>query len=305
MSTMTRSFVASLLLVPALASAQETKVAAEKTSQRTLGVERVRGVQESGFYNTEFGQSDEPFRWTNGLARLIVPFGGAAPVALHVRLGLGVPKPTRLTIGVNGTPLFDETVKPQTEWARTFDLAGVVTESPMTIEIHSDTFIPSGAKKQGADDRDLGVCVRGITLLNTVRDYTGVNLAVEPVVGVNESGFHNRERDGNEPCRWTDGNAKVTVPVPDGRRWRSVAVMAWIPDRPNYRVRLSVNGRVLFDGVARRRTIWARQFPLEGIDLDRQAVIELTSSTIAPGETETKEERTLGIRLRELILRGG
>ena len=260
MTTVTRSFVTLLVLVPALASAQETKVAAKKTSRPMLGAERVRGVAESGFYNTEWGQSDEPFRWTNGSARLIVPFGGPVPVALHVRLGLGVPKPTKLTIRANGTPLFDETVKPQTEWARTFDLAGVVTDSPLTIEIVSDTFIPSGAKNQGTDDRDLGVCVRGVTLLDTARDYTGVNLAAEPVVGVNESGFHNRERDGDQPWRWTDGNAKVTVPVAGGRRWKTLAVMAWIPDRPNYRVRLTVNGRVLFDDVARRGTLWGKVF---------------------------------------------
>jgi hypothetical protein len=129
-----------------------------------------------------------------------------------------------------------------------------------------------------------------------------VNLAAEPVPGVNESGFHNPEFDADNPCRWTDGNARVTVPVPNGGRWKSLAVMAWIPNRPNYRVRLTVNGRVLFDDVARHGQLWIKEFPLDGIAMDRQAVIELTSSTMAPGEIRKTETRTLGVRLRELVL---
>ena len=38
---------------------------------------------------------------------------------------------------------------------------------------------------------------------------------------------------------------------------------------------------------------------------DTRAVIELTSSTVPPGQTRTKDDRTLGIRLRQLILKGG
>ena len=310
MTKITRSFVAFLLLMPTLASGQETKVATKKSPRpsidegkadaklQMLGVERVPGVRESGFYNTEGGVSSDPFRWTNGSARLVVPFDGPPPVALHVRLGLGVPKPTKLTIRVNGTSLFDETVKPQSEWSRNFDLRGAVTKGPVTIEILSDVFVPS--KK---DDRDLGVCVRGMTLINSIRDYAGVNLAPEPVPGVEEGGFHHRERSGDQPFRWTDGNAKVIVPVADGRRWRTLAVTAEIPERPDYRVRLTVNGRVLFDDVAKAGRTWAKEFPLDGIDLDRRAVIDVTSSTIPPGQTRTKDDRTLGIRLRELILR--
>jgi hypothetical protein len=270
-----------------------------------LGVKRVPGVEESGFYNTEGGQSADPFRWTNGSARLIVPFDGPPPVALHVRLGLAVPKPTKVAIQVNGTPLFSETVKPQTEWVRTFDLSGLVATSPITIEILSDTFIPSRRKKQGKDDRALGVCVRGVTLLSAARDYAGMNLAAEPVPGVEESGFHSRERCGGQPCRWTNGNAKVTVPITSDRPWRTLVVMAEIPDRPNYRVRLVLNDQILFDDVARSGTIWAKEFPLDGINLGRQAVIELTSSTITPGQSKSGDKRTLGIRLRKLMLLGG
>jgi hypothetical protein len=302
MTILSRAFAAFLLCVPVLASAQSTKDASPKTSLRMLGVARVRGVQEKGFYNTEAKQSGELFRWTNGSARLIVPFAGPVPAALHVRLGLGVPKPTKLTIRVNSKPLFDETVQPQPEWSRTFELAEAVTDSPMTIEILSDTFTPTGGKNQADDDRTLGVCVLGMTIVDTAQDYTGLNLAAEPAPGVSESGFYHSEMDGDQPCRWTDGHAKLTVPAPDGGRWKSLTVMAWIPKRANYRVRVAVNGRPLFDDVLKPGAIWTKEFSLEGIDMDRKAVIELSSDTMAPGEIRKTETRTLGIRLRELVL---
>ena len=266
---------------------------------RPLGVRRVAGVEESGFHNTEGGRTADPFRWTDGSARLVVPFDGPAPTALHVRLGLGVPRPTRLTIRANDAPLFDEAVPPQTEWSRRLELPRPVAASPITIEILSDTFTPS----QATDDRTLGVCVRGITLLGPTRDLAGVNLAAGAVSGVDETGFHNREQCGDDPCRWTDGNAKVVIP--SGRRWKTIEVTAEIPGRRNYQVRLTANGRVLFDDIPKPGTTWSGEFPIEGLDPDRPVVIELISSTIAPGQTQPKDGRTLGIRLRKLILRGG
>jgi hypothetical protein len=270
-----------------------------------LGVQRVPAVEESGFYGTEGGQSADPIRWTNGSARLTVPVDGPPPTALHVRLGLGVPKPTKLAIQVNGTPMFSDTVKPQTEWVRTFDLSGVVAGGPVTIEVLSDTFIPSRARKGAKDDRALGVAVRGITLLSGSRDFAGANLAAEPVPGLEESGFHSRERCGGQPCRWTDGKARVVVPVPRDRRWKALAVTAEIPDRPDYRVRLAVNGRALFDDGVKPGTTWAKEFPLDGIDLGGRATIELTSSTHVPGPSKAGDGRTLGIRVRKLTLVGG
>ena len=173
-----------------------------------LGVKRVPGVEETGFHDTEGGPGAEAFRWTNGAARLTVPFDGRPPTALNVRLGLGVPRPTTLTIRVNGTAVFSEAVKPQTDWARTFDLAGLVTASPVIVEILSDTFTPTVAPTKPPDGRALGVIVRGVTLLSGSQDFAGVNFAGGPIAGVEESGFYHREEYDGQPCRWTDGAAR-------------------------------------------------------------------------------------------------
>ncbi len=267
-----------------------------------LGVRRVPGVEESGFHDTEGGTSAEAFRWTDGAARLTVPLDGRPPVALHVRLGLGVPKPTTLTIRVNGTAVFNETVKPQTDWARTFDLSGLVLTGPATVEVLSDTFTPTVAATKPPDARSLGVIVRGVTLVSGSQELAGVNFAAGPVVGVEESGFYHREEYGGQPCRWTDGAAKVVVPAPRDRRWKALAVTAVIPDRPNHRVRVLVNGTTVFDGVPKPGESWEAVLPLDGVELGGLATIELLSSTAVPDPSGSKDTRALGVRLRKLTL---
>ena len=269
-----------------------------------LGVKRVPGVEEAGFHDTEGGPGAEAFRWTNGAARLTVPFDGRPPTALNVRLGLGVPRPTTLTIRVNGTAVFSEAVKPQTDWARTFDLAGLVTASPVTVEILSDTFTPTVAPTKPPDGRALGVIVRGVTLLSGSQDFAGVNFAGGPIAGVEESGFYHREEYDGQPCRWTDGAARVVVPTSRDRRWRAIAVTAVIPDRPNFRVRVVVNGTAVFDGVPKPGASWEAELPLDGVELGGLATVELLTSTVVPDPSRSKDTRTLGIRLRKLTLIG-
>ena len=276
---------------------------APEVLDQPLGTRYVAGVEESGFYNAEVSATEGPFRWTNGSARLVIPFNGRPPQSLHLRLGLGVPKPIKLAIQANGTSLFNETVPPAAEWSRKFDLAGVVTRSPVTVEILSDTFFPGGSKKPGRDSRALGVCVRGVTLISKTRDLTGVNLAAEPVAEVEEGGFHNRETSFGQPCRWTDGNAWVEVPVPEDKSWTSLEVEAEIPDRPDWTVRIAINGQTLLDEKVQSGSVWSRKIPLDGVGLGRQARIEIHSPTLVPRIHD--DTRTIGVRLRKLILGGG
>ena len=273
---------------------------------QTLGVQRVHGVEESGFHNTEVSESTgEPFRWTDGSARLTVLAPAAPPAALHVRLGLAVPNPTRLCVRVNGSPVVDETLKPQPEWARTFDLTGLAAGEPVTVELLSDSFVPSRVTPGSTDDRVLGVCVRGVTLVSRDRNYVGVVLGAEPVPGVEESGFHGVER-GGQPCRWTDGRAKLLVPIPPGTRPRALVVSAEIPNRKDFRVRVMVNGRAVFDDAVPPKTVWAKELPLDGIELAGRAEIELVSPSVAPAQTEpgSKDTRQLGMRVRKVVLIG-
>ena len=302
MSRTARRIVWSWLALAHFAMAAELQDRA--TRFRGLGVERISGVRESGFHNTEGETEADSFRWTDGKARLVVPFDGTPPAMLHVRLDLGLPKPTRLTIRANGTNLFDETVKPQGEWTRNFDLRDAVKASPLEIEILSDAFVPAGLDKASDDDRSLGVKVRAIKLVDKVCDPSGINLAVESIPGVDLSGVHELEKAGKNSFRWTDGKTRLAVPVAEGRKWKSLTVLIETPDRPDWRVKVAVNGRTLFDEVVRPERTFRRELSLEGVDLGKVAAIELTTPAIPPGQGRSKDSRALGVRLRELTLIG-
>jgi hypothetical protein len=149
---------------PATAVVESPERAASYVN-RLLGPQRVPGVEETGLWETQFTKkSNEPYRWTNGQGRLIVPIQGR-PRELRVRLGVPIPRPyRRVCIQVNGQPLFDEPVQMPFEWSRSFDLSRMDLGHEAVIDIISDTFHPE------RDDRILGVCVRGITLVCSTAD---------------------------------------------------------------------------------------------------------------------------------------
>ena len=77
-----------------------------------------------------------------------------------------------------------------------------------------------------------------------------------------------------------------------------------IPDRPNFRVRVVVNGTAVFDGVPKPGASWEAELPLDGVELGGLATVELLTSTVVPDPSRSKDTRTLGIRLRKLTLIG-
>jgi hypothetical protein len=270
-----------------------------------IGVQVLPGIDEEGFLTEEVSQSTgESYRWTGGSARLVVPVGDRPPRALFVRLGLDVPRPGKLTIKANGQPLFNGPVPEPTEWAQTFDLPGLSPSRPVVIELLSDTHVPAQVKGN-TDGRTLGVCLRSLILLSGTQEYTDVSLGVRTVPEVQETGFHNPERLGGQPCRWTDGAARLTVPLRD-RRPRLLALTAEVPRPDGYRLRVTVNGQTLFEDTVKRKGDWSAELPLDGVDLGSQAVIDLVSSTFVPAEVErgSKDNRTLGVRLKRLVLVG-
>jgi serine/threonine protein kinase len=273
---------------------------------QTLGVEPLPGIEEEGFLNAETSRTTgEPFRWTNGAARLVVPLA-QPPVALFVRLGVTNARPVRLGIRVNGEALFQEQVAMQLEWARTFDLAGRSLGKEMVIEILSDTEVPAQVRKDTTDSRALGVCLRGVMLLSRHRDYLNVPLGIQSVPGVPDDGFYYFERPAGKVCRWTNGSATLTVPL-RGKRPKALALTLELPSLPNYRVQVAVNGRKLWEEEfqsSRGGRPWSAEVPLDGVPLGDSAVIELTSSTFVPSQVQPgiKDDRTLGVRVRRLVL---
>jgi hypothetical protein len=137
-----------------------------------LGSQQVPGVEESGFSMQEFGR-DQPFRWTDGNARLVIPLrkGEPPPKGLLVRLRvhrLGAKKGAHVRIVANGRELFSGAI-PRDASEKTLDLAGVEMGQEVAVQIESDTFVPAGSLegdgRVSTDERTLGVQVLGVLLL--------------------------------------------------------------------------------------------------------------------------------------------
>jgi hypothetical protein len=122
-------------------------------------------VEESGFHYQEYHDS-EPFRWTDGAARLLIPID-SPPQRVWVRVYTlrAEPPPVPFEMLVDGTSLFEGEL-PLGEWEGTFDLGSLQFSEQVVIELRSDTFVPEGVMDGGTntDTRVLGVQVRGIML---------------------------------------------------------------------------------------------------------------------------------------------
>src|SRR5262249_13964846 len=139
----------------------------------TLGNEPVAGVEESGFSYQEY-LNGQPFRWTDGTARLVIPIrAGEAPRALLLRLvsyRTEEVKSATLHVRANQRDVFKGRI-PQGQWEKTLDLSGVELGKELVLELLSDTYAPLGRNRgngQGKSDdpRELGVLVLAIQLLN-------------------------------------------------------------------------------------------------------------------------------------------
>jgi hypothetical protein len=272
---------------------------------RVLGLEPTADIDEDGFHATEQSKSfaDESYRWTNGAAKFIIPLAQEPPRWLFVRLGLPIPRTLRLTLKVNGQSLFDADVAMKREWERTFDLSTMPLGRSLTLEIVSSTFIPAEDHKGSTDGRTLGVCVRGIMLVSAGKEFVNVPLGGRIVPGIAEEGFSWPEQAGGEPCRWTNGAAWLDVPLRE-KAPKSLSLASEIPNRPNHRVRIAVNGQVLFEDVVAPNLHWTIELPLAGVELKNNALIEVGSSTFVPSETMpgSKDDRALGVRVKWIVL---
>jgi hypothetical protein len=132
--------------------------------EHVLGCEPVPEVEESGFFNQEQYQG-RPFRWTNGMAKLVVPIDPKAPPnALEIDFMIQKPHGSLLQVFVNGEKVFDRLARPGRLF-ETLDLSAVNLGQEVVIEVISDTFVPADELRGSTDPRALGVNVKGIRLL--------------------------------------------------------------------------------------------------------------------------------------------
>ena len=275
-----------------------------------LGNQTVEGVEDSGFYNDEHTDADGHFRWTDGKAQLVIPLDKKdRPRAL--RLQLLRAKTTWLRILVNDRELVNE--QPSNRdiylWDRTLDLNGVELGEKLVLDIVSNTVVPSEANPgRSTDDRTLGVRVREIRLLRDkpvelpppeTPSPFHVALGLQPIPGVKESGYYDPERNGDGPFRWTNGKARLEIPLDNQEFPRAILVR--LLREPNRFLRITINDHEFVNEKAPGAPApwdWERTLDLSGLERGEKLVLEIASNTTTP----KKDSRPLGVQVRGIRL---
>ena len=122
------------------------------------GAEVLWNVTASGFYRTEWA-GDQPFRWTEEQASLVVPVDqGAPPSELVVKVLMTGPPTKNVRVSVNECNLFEGQFRGR--WNRTFPLSGCSLGSDtVEVRLETETHQPSSN-----DTRELGLAVHAIEL---------------------------------------------------------------------------------------------------------------------------------------------
>ena len=141
--------------------------------------------------------------------------------------------------------------------------------------------------------------------------YRDIDLHVGLRWGLIRSGFHDPEVFQDGGVAWTDGDAKVSVPL-RGPPPASLSLSVRGSAVPNAVMRIAVNGIELFrepvpaEGL---RTI----LPLDGVPIESNLVIELTSESLQQARTvpidgslyrRETEVRSVGVAVESLMLLG-
>jgi len=279
-----------------------------------LGSEKCFGVVESGFHGQEWN-GGKPFRWTDGNAKLIVPLNPEHPPrALMVEIVSNRPKESKLKILLNNHEMYQGQVGAGF-WSKTFSLADLRLGSEATLEIISDTFVPKEEIHGSTDTRTLGVTVQDICLLESVQprrshqtglisDYVNIRLGSEKQFGVLESGYYDQEWEEGNPFRWTDGNARLIVPLIPEHPPKSLRVelLSYCPNE--LKVQIFLNRHELYQGQIAPGKKWSKTFSLDGIPVGKEATIEIVSGKFVPKEIikGSLDTRTLGVIVRDIRL---
>jgi serine/threonine protein kinase len=118
------------------------------------------------------------------------------------------------------------------------------------------------------------------------------------VAGVENTGFYNDEENDSGPFRWTDGKARLTIPLTKDDHPRSLFLHLQRPQ--NTWLRITVNDRELVNEPAADVWIqkWERTLDLSALELRDRLVVDILSNTFAP----PGDPRALGVKVRVVKL---
>ena len=119
-------------------------------------------------------------------------------------------------------------------------------------------------------------------------------------LGVTVDGFYGTEWVAHRAFRWTEGKARLSVPIDRRSPPSAMTVDVLMTDGPK-KFQIKVNHYTLFDEVIRNR--WTETFILSaGWLTSSKLEIELLSDTHVP---QTRDNRTLGVAVGAVELGGG
>ena len=139
-----------------------------------------------------------------------------------------------------------------------------------------------------------------------------VSLGNEFVAGVEESGFHVQEIDRlQHPFRWTNGNARLVVPLDKASLPQAVRIELAIhrpPPAKKAALEVVVNGHSLFKNDVAVGS-WQKTLDLRDLDLGEQLTLELLSDSFVPlgkprihGQGINDDDRALGVQVFGITL---
>lgn len=140
------------------------------------------------------------------------------------------------------------------------------------------------------------------------KSYVNVRLGCQAVEGVLDSGFHYQEYEGETPFRWTNGHAKLLVPInprqPPQTLW--VQIATYRPTLDPIPFRVLVDGEPVYDDEVPQGR-WEETFNLAGHEFSDEVMIELISSTFVPegvmDEGTNDDPRQLGVQVHGVMLK--
>ncbi len=149
-----------------------------------------------------------------------------------------------------------------------------------------------------AAETNFDVSVYKISGLSS-QECLGVDIGAKSHWLARESGFYDTETTGGLYSRWTNGDAKLIVPLIQrpGSLFVDLANVG-----PATTLELKIGGRTLFSGVIGSGE-WSDSFDLNGLAFGQFVIIEIKSGTFVPSKLGTgKDNRKLGVDISDLRL---
>ena len=220
-----------------------------------------------------------------------------AHIAGYVRSGWDAEAPLSLAVAINGT--IRATTRPYT-----FPLPGKRKVWSAVVEEGSfhagqnevEVFVINSS-------RGKPVLARAYTPAAPPQDRNLAMVAAKWFWGVEQTGFHGQGLAGDTPARWTDGAAKLVVPMHENRPPQALRVDIASTGPKGTELTVLVNGDILFHETVPAGG-WSKTFSLAGRSFNKQLTLELLCDTFVPKEENknSADRRTLGVMVKAVTL---